>query len=101
MDFKALGLHAPTFSGGAKACAYLAIAFAVVYLLMTLGALSPWMASAILVGIAGAELASAFGVSFKRQGAIALLLVFASSALLAVLCFLIVHASGIASHILL
>jgi hypothetical protein len=100
MDFKSLGLHAPTLSGGAKAVVFIVIACAVMYLLTSLGAITPWMASAILMGIAGAELASAFGVSFKRQRGIALLLVCASSALLAALCLLIVQASGFASHIL-
>lgn len=74
MDFQSLGLDAPTLNGRAKAGAY--------------------------IGIACAELASAFGVSFKRQGAIALLLVCACSALLAALCLLVVQATGFASHIL-
>ncbi|HBO2935323.1 TPA: hypothetical protein L4R50_000319 [Pseudomonas aeruginosa] len=100
MDFKSLGLHAPTLNGGAKAGAYIGIACAVMYLLISLGAISPWMASALLMGIAGAELASAFGVSYKKQGAVALLLVCASSALLAALCLLVVQVSGFASHIL-
>lgn len=97
---KALGLHSPTGVGASKAVAYIAVACVVIYLLRTMGVLTPWLASALILGIAGAEVASAFGVSYRRQGVTALLLVCASSAILAFVVLLIGQAFGVVSHIL-
>jgi len=95
---KALGLHSPTSIGASKAVA--SIACVVIYLLRTTGALPPGLASALIMGVAGAELAAAFGVSYRRQGVTALLLVCASSAILALLVLAIGQAFGVVSHIL-
>lgn len=100
MSFQSLGLHRPTFMGAFTAACRLLIVGLLVYLMMEFAGISGWCASALLFGVAGAELAAMCGVAFKRQGVMALVLVGLSCALLVAFILIIAYACGAVPHIL-